>query len=209
MHQRDGAAGGQAIAIAVALLFGATFVYTWNTLNSNYQGVKASRSHYGGALDLIPEKIKGVWEMCNQYLDHESGTYKAIAEARNGIVRGVDNFHKLPQSGSDSDAVKGGQDVYEAVRGFRTLAMTLENYPNLKGMDATSRNMRTLDEGVNEIKTALDDWINAIKVYNTHRGSFMPSMLGSMMTRFPAEIDYYTGHRESFNVDALNPQKHK
>lgn len=67
--------------------------------------------------------------------------------------------------------------------------------------------MRNMEVSVNEIKTALDDWVVAIRDYNTYRGSAWPSMVGGFMKKFPAQIDYYKGEIEKLDVDKLNPDK--
>jgi hypothetical protein len=59
---------------------------------------------------------------------------------------------------------------------------------------------------VNEIKSALDDWINTIKDYSTYRGSSLPSLVGPMIGWFPARTDYHEGAIKELNVEQLNPQ---
>jgi hypothetical protein len=61
--------------IAVAVL--SSTVGVWNKLNRNYQMVEGGKSHYSAALNTCTEKIKGVWEIANQYMEHESATFIA------------------------------------------------------------------------------------------------------------------------------------
>jgi len=82
----------------------------------------------------------------------------------------------------------------------------VEAYPQLRASETSQQNMRNLEEAVNEIKTALDDWISAIKTYNIYRGSAWPSVVGNFMTKFPAEIKYYEGDVKKLNVEELNPE---
>ena len=49
--------------------------------------------------------------------------------------------------------------------------------------------------------------IEAIKQYNSYRGNFVPSLVGSMIGRFPAHIDYYEGQVKELDIEKLNPQK--
>ena len=68
--------------------------------------------------------------------------------------------------------------------------------------------MAGLQEGVNEIKTALDDWITTIKDYNTYRGSLgVTIMAGFMGDKYPAKIAYYEGEIKTLDIDSLNPNK--
>ncbi len=189
-------------------------VGVWNTLNSNYQGVQAGKSHYGAALDIVPEKIKGVWQLSDQYLDHESDTFKMVAAARSGLLQSIDGFKKAEQGGaSDADMLKNGQGVMDMFNKFKDASLAvnvqIEAYPQLRGAETTKTAMRAVEEGVNEIKTALDDWIASIKVYNEYRGSAWPSILGGFMAKFPVEIPYYEAERTKLNIDELNPKSNK
>ncbi len=83
----------------------------------------------------------------------------------------------------------------------------VEAYPELRAVETTQENMRNMESSVNEIKTALDDWIVTIRNYNTYRGSAWPSMVGGFMKKFPAEIKYYEGEIKKLDVNELNPEK--
>ena len=61
---------------------------------------------------------------------------------------------------------------------------------------------------MNEIKTALDDWITTIKDYNTYRGSFGVTIIaGFMGGKYPVKIAYYEGEIKALDIDSLNPDK--
>jgi hypothetical protein len=64
-----------------------------------------------------------------------------------------------------------------------------------------------MESSVNEIKTALDDWIVTIKKYNTYRGSAWPSVVGGFMRKFPGEIKFYEGEIKKLDVNELNPER--
>ena len=185
-----------------------------NTLNQEYQGVRGGRSHYGAALDLVPEKIKGVWDLSEQYLDHESDTFKMVSAARSGLLKSVDDFKSAEAGGaSDTDMIKKGQGVRDMFNKFKEASLAvnvqIEAYPQLRGAETTKNAMRTVEEGVNEIKTALDDWIAAIESYNRYRGNAWPSIIGGFFGKFPSEIPYYEGERTKLDIDELNPKNKK
>lgn len=187
--------------VAIALV--SSVVGVWNTLNARYQGVEGAKSHYSAALNTCTEKIKGVWEIANQYMAHESETFRAVTEARSGYEAARDAFETAAAEGKGTgDLTKAGTDVVRAAMAFR---IQVEAYPQLRASETSRENMRNMEVSVNEIKTALDDWVVSIRGYNTYRGSAWPSMVGSFMKKFPAEIDYYKGEVEKLDVDALNP----
>ena len=197
-----------AVIILIALIafgFLSSMVGVWNRLNRDYQAVEGSKSQYSAALNTCTEKIKGVWEITNQYMKHESETFMAVARARSGYEAARDAFEKAAAEGKGTEELtKAGTDVVNAAMAFR---IQVEAYPELRAVEATQENMRNMESSVNEIKTALDDWIVTIKKYNTYRGSAWPSIVGGFMKKFPAEIKYYEGEIKKLDVNELNPEK--
>ena len=202
---------GIGILIYVIVIVGVVIIFSivgvWNKLNRNYQMVEGAKSHYSAALSTCTEKIKGVWEIANQYMSHESETFKGVAEARSGYRAAADAFEKAMSEGKGNEELtKAGADV---VRSALTFRIQVEAYPQLRAVETAKENMRNMEEAVNEIKTALDDWVTTIKEYNTYRGSAWTSIVGGFMTRFPSTIEYYKGDIKRLNVDELNPENTK
>ena len=192
------------VIVLVAIGFLSSGVGVWNNLNRNYQAVEGAKSHYSAALNTCTEKIKGVWEIANQYMEHESETFMAVARARSGYDAARDAFEKAAAEGKGTEELtKTGTDVVNAAMAFR---IQVEAYPQLRAVEATQENIRNMEASVNEIKTALDDWIVTIKKYNTYRGSAWPSIVGGFMKKFPAEINYYEGEIKKLDVNQLNPE---
>jgi len=204
---RSFAVAGAVIVIVaiIAIGFLMSIVGVWNRLNRDYQAVEGAKSHYSAALNTCTEKIKGVWDIANQYMQHESETFKAVAQARSGYDAAKDAFEKAAAEGrSTEDLTKAGADAVQAAMAFR---IQVEAYPQLRAAETSQENMRNMESSVNEIKTALDDWVVAIKGYNTYRGSAWPTIAGGFMKKFPSEIKYYQGEVTKLNVEELNPQK--
>jgi LemA protein len=202
---------GIGILIYIIIIVGVVIIFAimgvWNKLNRNYQSVEGAKSHYSVALSTCTEKIKGVWEIANQYMSHESETFKAVAEARSGYQSATDAFEKAMNEGKGSgELTKTGADVVRSALAFR---IQVEAYPQLRAVETARENMRNMEEAVNEIKTALDDWVTTIKDYNTYRGSAWASLVGGFMTKFPSTIEYYKGDITKLNVDELNPENAK
>jgi hypothetical protein len=203
----------KSISIAVVLIVMAILaisivssgVGVWNKLNRNYQAVEGGKSHYSAALNTCTEKIKGVWEIANQYMKHESETFIAVAQARSGYDTAREAFEKAAAEGKDTGALtQAGTEVVKAAMAFR---IQVEAYPELRAVETAQENMRNMESSVNEIKTALDDWVVTIREYNTYRGSAWPSMIGGFMKKFPASIKYYEGEVQKLDVNELNPEK--
>ncbi len=189
--------------IAISIVSSAAGV--WNKLNRNYQMVEGGKSHYSAALNTCTEKIKGVWEIANQYMKHESETFIAVTQARGGYDAARDAFEKAASEGKDTEELtKAGSEVVKAAMAFR---IQIEAYPQLRAVETSQENMRNMESSVNEIKTALDDWVVTIKGYNTYRGSAWPSIVGGFMKKFPSEIKYYQGEITKLDVNELNPEK--
>ena len=191
------------VIIAISIVSSATGI--WNRLNRNYQMVEGGKSHYSAALNTCTEKIKGVWEIANQYMKHESETFIALAQARSGYDTAREAFEKAAAEGKGTEELtKAGTDVVRAAMAFR---IQVEAYPELRAAETSQENMRNMESSVNEIKTALDDWVVTIRDYNTYRGSAWPSIVGSFMKKFPSVIKYYEGDVTKLDVNELNPEK--
>jgi len=193
------------VLVVIVLSFVMSSVGVWNKLNREYQAVEGGKSHYSAALNTCTEKIKGVWEIANQYMKHESETFIAVTQARSGYDTAKEAFEKAAAEGKGTEELtKAGTEVVKAAMAFR---IQVEAYPQLRAAETSQENMRNMESSVNEIKTALDDWIVTIKDYNTYRGSAWPSIAGSFMKKFPSDIKYYEGEVQKLDVNQLNPEK--
>lgn len=193
------------LIVLIVVAVSSSIIGVWNKLNRNYQMVEGGKSHYSAALNTCTEKIKGVWEIANQYMEHESETFIAVSQARSGYDTAREAFEEAAAEGKDTEELtKAGADVVQAAMAFR---IQVEAYPQLRAAETSQENMRNMESSVNEIKTALDDWVVTIRDYNTYRGSAWPSMIGGFMKKFPSEIKYYEGEIKKLDVNELNPEK--
>ncbi|HEY3416317.1 MAG TPA: LemA family protein [Armatimonadota bacterium] len=195
------------LIVLLLLILGGSYVSVYNNLNTKYQIVNGARSRYSSALNLCSQKIEGVWEIANQYLKHESETFTRVAEARSGYQAAAQAYQAALKNGTDTRTLtEAGSGAVQAALAFR---IQVEAYPQLRGAETSQENIRNMEVATNEIKTALDDWITTIRDYNTYRGSFWPNLVGSLIGKFPAQIDYYEGPTKELDVEKLNPQKKK
>lgn len=197
-----------AVLLVISTIGGCVGMY--NATNSKYQSAQGAKSLYSAALNVVPQKIEGVWLLNSQYLSHESKVFRDYAAARSGILAAVEAFEKVKASGNESETVKFAQGVQQMLADFKKSSMlavnvAIENNPTLRGAETTEKTMRTMEEGVNEVKTALDDWIVAIRNYNEYRGSFWPTVFAGMLSKFPEKIEYYEGEVKKLDIKSLNP----
>lgn len=192
------------LGVLIALILFGAYKSTWSNLNRMNQDVNGAESRYSAALEVCSEKIKGVWQIANQYMDHESETFKAVAEARSGYAAAKEAYANAKKEGNMEEMTRAGN---QAMQSALAINVQIEAYPQLKASETTKENIRNFEESANEIKTALDDWISYIEAYNTYRGDFWPNIFGGFMRRFPVEIKYFKGDVERLDVDSLNPQK--
>lgn len=198
------------VIIAVVVMF-SMYVSIYNRLNTMNQAALGGKSLYSSALNLCSQKVKAVWAMADQISNKEMEAQKAIATARSGFEQAEKLFKTALEQG------KGTEELTRAANGVLQSALAIrvqiEAYPVIRSVDTYNQAMRGVEEGINEIKTALDDWIVGIRNYNTYRKSFWVSVLTSWFSGrfgvFPDEYKYYEGSLEELDIDALNPQKEK
>lgn len=195
--------------VLVPLIFLGAGCGAYNNLNRMHQDALGGKSHYGAALDICSQKIGGVWTVMQQHFDHESSTFQGVAQARSGYLAAQSAFQALAAN-PNANLKDLTQAADGALKSALSLQVQIEAYPQLQGGDIARENMRNMQEGTNEIKSALDDWIKYIKDYNTYRGSafpeFMSTMASGFFSKFPSSLEYYEGTTGSLDMDALNPK---
>lgn len=182
------------LVILALLFFGALGIFgaykgVWNRLNTLNQKVEGGKSAYSAALNVCTEKIKGVWTIANQYIKHESKTFENVTKARAGYFQAAEQFEALTKNPNTpiKELTAAGAKTIQSALAFQ---VQIEAYPQLRAVETSKEAIAGLQEGVNEIKTALDDWITTVKDYNTYRGSFGVTIIsGFMGGKYPVKID--------------------
>ncbi|MFQ6082795.1 MAG: LemA family protein [Candidatus Aminicenantia bacterium] len=197
------------LVLMAVIFLGTMFVGVYNKLNTMNQTALGGKSLYSSALNLCSQKVKAVWAMADQISDKETEAQQAIAAARSGFEQAEKLFRTaLEKGGSSEELTKSANGVLQSALAIR---VQIEAYPVIRSVDTYNQAMRGVEEGINEIKTALDDWIVSIRAYNTYRKSFWVDMLTGIFSGkfsvFPEEYKYYEGPIEELDIDALNPQK--
>lgn len=116
--------------------------------------------------DLIPNLV----EIAKKYMDHESGTLKAVTEARNKAQTA------LTQASMDQTDVSAISNLAAAEgvlnKSLGQFNAVMESYPDLKA----SQNMMQLSEEMtsteNKVSFARQAYNDEVMVYNTYKQSF-------------------------------------
>ncbi|MGE5584792.1 MAG: LemA family protein [Bacillota bacterium] len=173
------------------------------------QGVLAQEGRYGAALETLSEKIKGIWAIEKDFLEHEKGTLTDVIRARaEALDRAGREFATATAEGDPQKTIDAATKFREAAQGL-ALSVNVnalrEAYPQLFSPPIVQQTMRGLEEAVNEIRTALDDWQVSIRDYNTFRSQWPQSFVGGALN-FPASYDYYKAEKARLNMDELMPR---
>lgn len=175
------------VIILAILISGGTIIGGYNNLVQQQQQVKQEESRYGAALDLGSQKIEAVWTIYTTYLSHESELFENATKLRA-------QFYKSASEGDPKATVN-------AALAFQLLSVK-EAFPQLVSAPIAKDTQRSFEESINEMKTALDDWITATQVYNTQRTIFPNNVIGNAFN-FPREYNYYHSENVRLNVSVI------
>ncbi|MGE5587056.1 MAG: LemA family protein [Clostridia bacterium] len=198
------------IAVGLVVLAGFSWVMrTQRDMVGLQQGVLAQEGRYGAALETLSEKIKGIWAIEKDFLEHEKDTLTDVIRARaEAVDRAAQEFAAATTEGDPQKTVQAATQFREAAEGL-ALSVNVnalrEAYPQLFSPPIVQQTMRSLEEAVNEIRTALDDWQVAIRNYNTFRSQWPQSFIGGMLG-FPASYDYYKAEKAKLDMNSLAPE---
>jgi len=199
------------VAVIAIVVFLAIVPRIYNTLNVKNQAALGGEALYSSALNLCSQKVKAVWAMADQISTKETEAQQAIAAARSGFEGAEKLFRAAVEKGGGlAELTKAANGVLQSALAIR---VQIEAYPIIRSVETYNQAMRGVEEGINEIKTALDDWIVYIRDFNTYRKSFWVDMVAGVFSgkfsAFPSEHDYYKGPIGELDIDALKPQEIK
>jgi LemA protein len=201
-----------AVLVAGVILVGVG-VSKYNTLVMLHERANEGKSRFAAALNTASEKMKSVWAMAQQEGILEKETYVGVAKARAAFDESRQAYETAAKSPSSSilDLTTRAAAFGQALVNVR---VAFEAYPQLRTSETYQKGMVAVEEGFNEIKTALDDWIGLCRAYNTERRSFPTTWFASTFfgDQFPDRIAYYEGgikqpEQIKITADELNPAK--
>lgn len=205
-----------AILIIVVLgagLYGLVYWSTYNGLVSKQESTNEGKSKFASAVNMCSQKMKSVWTLADQEGILEKESYVGVARARAGLDEAKKEFEQAQENKSKSvlDLTKLGANFGQALVNVR---VAFEAYPQLRTTETYQKAMNAVQEGFNEIKTALDDWITLCKDYNQTRRSLVTSWFAKGWPQFPESIAYYEGgikepEQVKVTTEDLNPRASK
>jgi LemA protein len=141
----------------------------WNKVQSDYQR----------RADLIPNLVNTVKGEAN----FERGTLNDVINARAKAT----STQISPDNLTPENIERFQQAQSQLSSSLSRLLVTVEQYPNLRANDAF-RNLQAQLEGTeNRIKTARNDFNNAVQVYNTKVRRFPTNIFAGMMGFSPRQ----------------------
>lgn len=199
--------------VAIGAIYGLMYWSTYNGLVSKQEATNEGRAKFASAVNMCSQKMKSVWALADQEGILEKEAYVGVAKARSAFDQAQKEFDQAKDDKSKSvlDLTKLGSNFGQALVNVR---VAFEAYPQLRTTETYQKAMNAVQEGFNEIKTALDDWITLCKDYNQSRRSLITSWFAKNWTQFPERIAYYEGgikEPEQIRVTAedLNPKATK
>jgi LemA protein len=204
--------------VAIVLVAGVLLVVgvgRYNALVSLHEKANEGRSRFAAAINTASEKMKAVWAMASQEGILEKETYVGVAKARSAYDAAQQAYEATDKNPASSvlDLMTRGAALGQALVNVR---VAFEAYPQLRTSETYQKAMVAVEEGFNEIKTALDDWIGLCRGYNVERRSFPTRWLAAAFfgSEFPEHIAYYEGGIQApeqikVTADELNPAAKK
>lgn len=159
----------------------------YNTLQSKQQNVKAKWANVESALqrraDLIPNLFKAAQAAGIQ----EQEVFGQIADARSKLLNATST---APQGTGGDRTPEQKEAIAAANAGLSSalgrLLVLQENYPTLRSQENFLQFQQQLEGTENRIKVARDDYNEAVRDYNTARGSF-PTVIAAKLYGFKEE----------------------
>ena len=135
------------------------------TLVQRQQSVLAQEGRYGAALETLSEKIKGIWAIQRDFLEHEKDTLTDVIRARaEALDRSGQEFAAAVAEGDPDKTIEAANRFQEATRGLALsvdVVALQEAYPQLFSppivQDVYKRQTRENADGFPELIRFLAD----------------------------------------------------
>lgn len=154
--------------VLIALVIGAWWVGTYNSLVSADQDVNAAFGNIDAVLqrraDLIPNLVATV----KGYATHEKSTFEAVTNAR----------AHWDAAATPEQKIAAAKEMDKAVQGF-SLAVNVENYPELKANQNFLDLQAQLEGTENRVSVERIRYNDVVKQYNVKIKSFFSSIVAN------------------------------
>lgn len=188
------AAGVALLVVVLVLIVVAVGISKYNALVTLNERANEGKSRVAAAVNTCSEKMKSVWTLADQEGILEKETYLGVAKARTGFDDARQKYDAAAKDPAASilDLTSRAASFGQALVNVR---VAFEAYPQLRTSETYQKAMVAVEQGFNEIKTALDDWIGQCRAYNVQRRSFPTNWYAAVFfgSGFPDQIAYYEG----------------
>lgn len=200
------------LAVLLAIVGIVIGIGKYNTLVRLHERANEGKSRFAAAVNTCSEKMKSVWTLADQEGILEKETYVGVAKARAAFDEAKQKYDAAAKDPSASllDLTTRAAGFGQALVNVR---VAFEAYPQLRTSETYQKAMVAVEQGFNEIKTALDDWIGQCRAYNVERRSFPTTWLAPIFfgKGFPDKIEYYEGgiaepEQVKIKAEDLNPR---
>lgn len=198
------------IALFAAVVYAVAYWSKYNGLVDRQESANLGKSKVAAAVNTCSEKMKSVWALADQEGILEKETYINVAKARSAFEEARKEFEQTKDDKSKSifDLTKLGTAFGQALVNVR---VAFEAYPQLRTTETYQKAMAAVEEGFNQINTALNDWIKLCKNYNQFRRSLVTNWFAKNWSQFPDSIAYYEGgikelEQLKVTTEELNPR---
>lgn len=198
------------IALLAAVVYGLAYWSKYNGLVNRQEAANLGKSKVAAAVNTCSQKMKSVWALADQEGILEKETYVNVAKARSAFEEAKKEFEQTKDDKSKSifDLTKLGTAFGQALVNVR---VAFEAYPQLRTTETYQKAMAAVEEGFNQINTALNDWIKLCRDYNQYRRSLVTNWFAKNWPQFLESIAYYEGgikEPEQLKVitEELNPR---
>ena len=165
------------VILAAVLILGGCGCGSYNSLVQQDESVKNSwnkvQSDYQRRADLIPNLVNTVKGEAN----FERGTLNDVINARARAT----SMQVSPENLTPENVEKFQQAQGQLSGALSRLLVTVEQYPNLRANDAFRGLQAQLEGTENRIKTARNDFNDAVQTYNTQVRRFPTNIFAGMM----------------------------
>ncbi len=174
------------IIIAIAIIFIAAIIITYNGLVSKQEQVSKSwgqvQATYQRRVDLIPNLVATV----KGYAAHEKSTLLEVTQARSVAYKSLNAG--APQNAEQLKQFMASQGALSQALG--KLMVVVERYPDLKASQNFLALQNQLEGTENRITVAREDFNNATQTFNVAIRRFPANIVANMFGNFK-ETPYF------------------
>lgn len=152
-------------------------ISTYNSLIAKIEAVNNSKKQIDVQLDRRHKVFASLIESVKKIMDYEQTTLKDVVALRNSAI-------SARKSGNIDAEIKAEEQLSKIAGGINVL---VEQYPQLKATENMGQLQEEIVNTENKLSFAKQSYNDSIEDYNTHKKSFIASMIVSF---FAKKLDF-------------------